>query len=259
MKRMVLLVLAMALAACSAPPISSPAPAGTGGAMPMGMGSGMHQRHSAPIPTEYAGLTSPVAADQESLTRGAAIYSTNCATCHGDGGMGDGPASTGLNPLPAPIAHTSQMMGDDYLFWRISEGGAAFHTAMLPWKGTLDKQARWDVINYVRALGSGKATPATTVGGAPYDPEVDLARQKEMLARAVESGVITPAEADIFSTVHAALDQQRIPPAKLSGDTSDARQAARPSALVADGLITQAQAGAFTDIHDRLAEAGLME
>jgi len=37
--------------------------------------------------------------------------------------------------------------------------------------------ACWDVINYVRALGSGKATPAATVGGAPYDPEVELARQ----------------------------------------------------------------------------------
>ncbi len=227
--------------------------------MSMGMRSGMHQRHSAPIPTEYGGLINPVAADQESLTRGAAIYSTNCATCHGDGGMGDGPAGAALDPSPAPIAHTSQMMGDDYLFWRISEGGAAFHTAMLPWKSTLDKQARWDVINYVRALGSGKATPAAMVGGAPYDPEVELARQKEMLARGVESGIITPAEAGIFGTVHAALDQQRTPPAELSGDTPGDRQAAMLSALVADGLITQAQAGAFTDIHNRLAVAGLME
>ena len=267
MKRLVLLVLTVALAACSAPPTSTPTatepsstvPMGTGLGMEMGRSSGMHQRHSAPIPKEYAGLTSPIADDQESLTRGTAIYSKYCATCHGDGGMGDGPESAGLNPLPAPIAHTSQMMGDDYLFWRISEGGAVFNTSMLPWKGTLDEQARWDVINYVRALGSGKVTPATAAGGAPYDPAVELAQRKEMLARAVERGVITPAEADLFSTVHAVLDQQRTPPAELSGDTPGERQVALLSALVADGSLTRTQADAFTDIHDRLAAAGLMD
>jgi hypothetical protein len=173
--------------------------------------------------------------------------------------MGDGPTGVGLNPLPAPIAHTSQMMGDDYLFWRISEGGAVFNTSMLPWKGTLDEQARWDVINYVRALGSGKVKPVTTAGGAPYDPAVELAQRKEMLTRAVESGVITSAEADIFNTVHAVLDQQRTPMAEFSGATPGDRQAALLAALVADGSLTQTQADAFTDIHDRLAAAGLMD
>ena len=274
MKRIALLVLILALAACSAPPAnaptaadpasapptSAPAATGAGSTMPMmGRGAGMHQRHSAPIPQEYAGLTSPVADDQASLTRGAAIFSKYCATCHGDGGMGDGPTGVELNPLPAPIAHTSQMMGDDYLFWRISEGGGVFNTAMLPWKGTLDEQARWDVINYVRALGSGKVSPAVTAGGAPYDPAVAQAQRKEMLTRAVESGVITSVEADIFDTVHAVLDQQSTPMAELSGATPSDRQAALLSALVAEGSITQTQANAFTDIHDRLAAAGLMD
>jgi mono/diheme cytochrome c family protein len=274
MKRTVWFVLIVVLAACSASPASTPAliepgnapptstavAAGSGSTMPMmGRGGGMHQRHSAPIPKEYAGLTSSVAANAESLARGAAIFSQYCATCHGDGGMGDGPTGTGLNPLPAPIAHTSQMMGDDYLFWRISEGGAVFNTSMLPWKGTLDEQARWNVINYVRALGSGKVKPATTAGGAPYDPAVELAQRKEMLTHAVDSGVITSAEADIFNTIHAVLDQQRTPMAEVSGATPSDRQAALLSALVADGSLTQTQADAFTDIHDRLAAAGLMD
>jgi hypothetical protein len=34
------------------------------------------------------------------------------------------------------------MMGDDHLFWRISEGGVPFNTAMPAWKDTLDEQAR---------------------------------------------------------------------------------------------------------------------
>jgi mono/diheme cytochrome c family protein len=225
----------------------------------MGMRSGMHQRHSAPVPTEYAGLTNPVAADRESLARGAAIYSTHCATCHGDGGMGDGPTGAALDPSPAPIAHTSQMMSDAYLFWRISEGGVPFGTTMPVWKSTLDKRERWDVMNYVRALGSGEVTPAVSAGGAPYDPEAETAQRAEMLARAVESGVITQTEADIFGEVHAALDQHRAYLAGLSGDTPAERQAVMLSALVDSGIITQAQADAFAGIHNRLTAAGLME
>jgi high-affinity iron transporter len=131
--------------------------------------SGMMARHQAVIPEEYAGRTSPIPADDASLQRGAALYAPNCASCHGDGGMGDGPAGAALNPAPAPLAQTSQMVADDYLFWRISEGGATFHTAMPAWKG-LDEQARWDLVNYIRALGAGTAKPASGVGGATFDP-----------------------------------------------------------------------------------------
>ena len=74
----------------------------------MGMGNDMMARHMAPIPQEYA--------DEASLVRGKETYTLLCASCHGDGGMGDGPAGAALDPVPAPIAHTSQMMGDDYLF-----------------------------------------------------------------------------------------------------------------------------------------------
>lgn len=105
-------------------------------------GSGMMTRHHAEIPDEYAGMTNPVPADEASLERGATLYATNCASCHGDGGMGDGPAGSSLDPAPAAVAHSSQMMADDYLFWRISEGGTPFNTSMPPWK-VLDEQARW--------------------------------------------------------------------------------------------------------------------
>jgi len=126
----------------------------------MGHGHGpqadMMARHHAPIPQAYAGLTNPLPADDDSLERGANLYLTYCASCHGDGGMGDGPAGTALDPAPAPVARTSQRMGDDYFFWRTSEGGFMdpFNSAMPAWKGALDEQARWDIINYIQALGS---------------------------------------------------------------------------------------------------------
>ncbi len=110
-------------------------------------------RHQAEIPAEYKGLTNPIPADAESLTRGTELYATN-----GDNGMGDGPASSALNRPPVPVANTSQTIGGDYLFWRISEGGVPFNTSMPRWK-MLDEQARWDLVNYIRTLDPAVPTP----------------------------------------------------------------------------------------------------
>ena len=225
-----------------------------------GMGNdGMMNRHHADIPAEYAGLTNPIPADEESLKRGAALYAVNCASCHGNGGMGDGPAGTALDPAPASVAHTSQMMADDYLFWRISEGGISFGTSMPAWT-ILDEQARWDMVNYMRALGSGTMKPASGMGGEAYDPEVQAARQAEMLTQAVEQGVVSQEEADIFKLVHDSIEQYRIEHPEILNEGSNAteREAAILAVLVNKNMITQAQADAFTDIHDRLGASGLM-
>lgn len=248
------LPLFLMLAACGAP--ASLAPPGGG----MGMGGGMHARHGATIPADYSGRSNPVAADDESLERGARLYAANCAVCHGDGGMGDGPSAAGLEPAPAPIAHTSQMLGDDYLFWRVSEGGVPFSTAMPVWKELLDEQARWDVINYVRALGQGLVQPGSGMGGALFDPAVKATQRAAMLVQAVEQNVLTAAEAETFNTVHPALDAYRAAHPVVSGGSSPAeRQATMLAELVKTGAIVPAQSEVFLDVHNRLIEAGLME
>lgn len=253
MKKLLLITLSIIVLTACAPQEESVFPG-------MGMGNdNMMNRHHAQIPAEYAGQKNPVTADEASLERGAALYATNCASCHGDGGMGDGPAGAVLNPAPAAIAHTSQMMADDYLFWRVSEGGVEFNTSMPPWK-ILDEQSRWDTINYVRALGAGTVRPGMGMGGSAYDPTAQAAHQAELLAQAVTQDVITQAEADIFATVHDAMEQYRIEHPELvnSGDNATEREAAILSALVMEGIVTQAQADAFPDIHDRLGNANLM-
>ncbi len=255
-KTIALLALAIALSACGTRTDEILPDEG----VKMGMqGNGMMARHHAQIPEGYAGLTNPVQADEASLERGAALYIANCASCHGDGGMGDGPAGSALNPAPSAIAHTSQMMADDYLFWRISEGGVPFSTTMPAWKA-LDEQARWDVINYMRALGAGLVKPSGGMGGAAFDPAVQAAHQELMLTQAVEQGVITQTEADTFKLVHDAAEQYRIdhPEVVNSGKNATEREAAIIEALVAANIITQSQADAFPEIHDRLGEAGLM-
>jgi mono/diheme cytochrome c family protein len=215
---------------------------------------GLMTRHHAEIPVAYAGLTNPIQPDEASLARGGELYAVNCASCHGDGGMGDGPAGAALDPVPAPVAHTSRMMADDYLFWRISEGGAQFNTSMPPWK-VLDEQARWDLVNYMRALGSGSVEPASHLGGATFDSTAQGAQLAELLAKAIEQGLITQAEADIFRTVHEVVEQYRADHPELvnQGEDIDEREAIILNALVKEQTVTQAQADAFKDIHDRLS------
>jgi len=254
MKRIFLFaLLAILLTACGGQSTE------TGFGMGMGGGNGMMTRHHAEIPAEYIGVTNPIPVDEASLERGSTLYATNCASCHGDGGTGDGPAGAALDPVPAPVAHTSQMMADDYLFWRISEGGTSFATSMPPWK-VLDEQSRWDLINYMRALGAGTVKPGTGMGGVTFDPTVQAAYQAEMLKQAVEQGVITEAEADTFNTVHNAAEQYRVehPEVINNGGNANEREAAILAALVDEKIITQQQADAFTDIHDRLGASGLM-
>jgi mono/diheme cytochrome c family protein len=221
----------------------------------MGPGSGMMGRHHATIPAEYSDLQNPVLADKGSLARGEEIYATQCATCHGDEGLGDGPGGTALDPAPAPIAHTARMLADGYLFWRISEGGAMspFDSAMPSWKAALDEEARWDVINYVRVMSGGQPQPG------PLDAQAEAEQRADMLATAVEDGLISEEEAKLFDEVHTEMDalltDQPMGPGRMAGMGNDDVLAG----LVAQGTFTEEQIQAFNDIHDRLLMAGLMQ
>lgn len=267
------LLFIIVLTACDSTAVSEPAveeanttsteSSGMGGmGMGMGMGGSMMAAHHATIPDEYAGLTNPIPADEDSLARGGEIFATHCATCHGDGGVGDGPGGASLNPAPANIAHTSQMLGDDYLFWRVSEGGAMepFNSGMIAWKGILDEQARWDVLNYVQALGAGTVTPGQHMGGATFDPAVEAQNQADMLATAVSQAVITQEEADTFAAAHTIVDARMMELRRQgSGDGMDDMMADILAELVAAGSLTQAHADTFLSVHDRLGAAGLMQ
>jgi mono/diheme cytochrome c family protein len=102
----------------------------------------------APVPTEFAGLTNPFGAD--AATQGADVFHTNCETCHGPQGHGDGPAGQALDPKPRNLAQLQSGAGDDFLFWRIHEGKPG--TSMVAWKGILTDDQIWQVISFLRTL-----------------------------------------------------------------------------------------------------------
>jgi putative copper resistance protein D len=86
-----------------------------------------------------------------SVTAGAALYARRCAGCHGPAGAGGtaGPLTSGR-----VRRHTA---GD--VFWWIGAGAPHRMPAFAP---GLDDESRWDLVNYVRALGAGDA--ARTLG-----------------------------------------------------------------------------------------------
>ena len=73
---------------------------------------------------------------------------TNCQSCHGPSGKGDGPAAAALTPKPADWTSARvQKETDGELFWKISNGRGP----MPPWKHLPEKD-RWELVNYLRTL-----------------------------------------------------------------------------------------------------------
>lgn len=105
-----------------------------------------------------ADIPNPTPPTPQSLANGRKYFQINCAVCHGDAGMGDGPATKfgvpGINLTMAP----TQARTDGYIFGMIRNGRGA-----MPPYNRIEEMDRWDVVNYVRAL-QGKLAVKAAVG-----------------------------------------------------------------------------------------------
>lgn len=75
-----------------------------------------------------------------------AAYHQSCAQCHGENGEGTG-------NIPALASGRSQFASDGQLFWYITKGDV--NNGMPSW-AALPEAQRWQIINYIRVLGSIK-------------------------------------------------------------------------------------------------------
>lgn len=122
-----------------------------------GMAGSMPRHHQAMrsgVPAPYDSFANPLPRTRQTLERGAAVYTENCASCHGPTGQGDGVAGRELSPLPGNLAWLSRMpmvRWDPFMYWAIAEGGAEFGTAMPAFKETLSNADIWAVIAYIQA------------------------------------------------------------------------------------------------------------
>jgi mono/diheme cytochrome c family protein len=124
-----------------------------------------YQVSYAPLPAvvdSMSTLANPVAADARSLQRGHRHYQINCAVCHGNTGLGDGPASRYGMPGINIVTEITRARSDGYIWGMIRNG-----RGLMPNYNRIAELDRWDVVNYVRALQSGTPGLATGPVAAP--------------------------------------------------------------------------------------------
>jgi mono/diheme cytochrome c family protein len=80
-----------------------------------------------------------------------AIFTQQCAMCHGASGAGDGPAAAALNPTPASFADSAFQGSrtDEQLSEAISSGKGA----MPGYEATLTPEEITALVSYIRKLG----------------------------------------------------------------------------------------------------------
>jgi mono/diheme cytochrome c family protein len=87
-------------------------------------------------------------------TKGKEKFELICASCHGPGGKGDGPAAAALDPKPRDLSDPAYVstLTDEHIFKTVKEGGASVgKSPLMPaWGGTLTDDDIWNVIAYVR-------------------------------------------------------------------------------------------------------------
>lgn len=121
------------------------------GALPLHFGA-------TPAEAERAGreLPNPLTPSPALRQRGAHLYATFCAVCHGDRGGGDGPI---IPKFPTPPSYTSDRllrMADGQIFHTVTYG-----TSLMPPYGTQILPAdRWALVLYVRHLQGAAAEGA---------------------------------------------------------------------------------------------------
>lgn len=88
---------------------------------------------------------------------GKPIFDKNCATCHGPGGKGDGPAGKMLKPPPADLAVVAKTRSEADIIKVIKEGGKSVgkSPSMPGFKGRLTDDQVQGLVQYVKGF-SGK-------------------------------------------------------------------------------------------------------
>ncbi|HEY5257514.1 MAG TPA: cytochrome b N-terminal domain-containing protein [Candidatus Baltobacteraceae bacterium] len=141
------------------------------------------QEQTAPAPPPPAAATTttatktpasggPVLGAAASATAGAAVFSTNCSSCHGALGQGTPGAFPPLANNPVVTGDPNKVIGIvlDGLHGAITVNGATYNGMMPSWKGTLSNGDVANVITYIRGSLGNKAGPVTKAQVDAYKP-----------------------------------------------------------------------------------------
>jgi mono/diheme cytochrome c family protein len=96
------------------------------------------------------------------LASGAAIFAEECAPCHGEKGLGDGPAAAQLQNPPVALGKPEIARAAAPANWYTTVTQGNMKAFMPPFNAKLSDAQRWDVVAYALSLGT---TPAEIAKG----------------------------------------------------------------------------------------------
>ena len=129
----------------------------------------------------------PYAGQQSAIDAGKTLYARNCLSCHGKTLQGTG-------NVPSLVNGKLKGVTPGEIFWFITKGSP--ENGMPPW-GFLSEEKRWQIVSYVEAMASGKATgPAASApepgsgkgkisAAAPKAPFTDFRYEKPGTVRKI--------------------------------------------------------------------------
>lgn len=140
-------------------------------------------------------------------TRAAPLYAQQCSVCHGDTGIGDGPAGVGMTPPPTNLRDAARLDRLSLYALYNTLGMGVEGTDMPAFADQLDDRQRWDLATYIAGFS---ADPAAAKSEKTYNI-ADLARQTPAEVQAVEG----PQAAATFRAQRAQPPQVKRGPGQL--------------------------------------------
>ena len=185
-----------------------------------------------------AAIPNPTPASDASLANGRKYFQINCAVCHGDRAMGDGPATKFGMPGINLTMDITKGRTDGYIYGMIRNG-----RGLMPPYNRIEEPDRWDIVNYLRALqGVGGKTvevgplAAPGVNGdkvpgpfrmGPTEPAPFFNPRSVLTAQQQAAMGVQPAAQQGLPAAGAPSDSARNAPAPAGADTGGARPAPR--------------------------------
>ena len=101
------------------------------------------------VPANFKSMKNPVALGDASTKAGLALYTKNCASCHGKTGLGDGVKARALKNFPGDFSKADfQGLADGEIFYKTKTG----RDEMPKYEGKLSDDDIWNTVNYLRTF-----------------------------------------------------------------------------------------------------------
>ena len=101
------------------------------------------------VPANFKSMKNPIAKGDASNKAGMALYTKNCASCHGKVGLGDGVKARALKDHPGDLsvaAYQDQTDGEHFYKSKFGRG------EMPKYEGKLTDDDLWNIVNYMRTF-----------------------------------------------------------------------------------------------------------